>query len=176
MSREYKFAVPAAATGITQLSPESIRLDFDLRLGRDSGRDSGQLLTRPIAPARHQLTQLACRIYDARRMRERMLGKKMFGEPSWDILLACYCLPTRGEMLSVTALAYAANVPPSTGHRWLRILMGKGLVENGPKCADGRRQLVRLTQSGRDSLEEYLTKLFYCETPIPPYPQKAGGE
>lgn len=126
-------------------------------------------------PTRSQLVHLACRLYDARRARERLLGDDLFGEPGWDILLACYCLPARGEPATVVGLAHAANVPKSTGQRWQRILMKRGLIERAGRCSDGRRQLVHLSSKGRQMLEHYLTTLFRRETPPPPFPQYAGG-
>jgi len=130
---------------------------------------------RTKTPTVSQLVHLACRLYDARRTRERLLGEDLFGEPAWDILLACYCLPARGEPATVIALAHAANVPPTTGHRWQRILMKRGLIERGGKCSDGRRQLVHLSPEGRRLLENYLARLFCGSTPPPPFPEYAGG-
>ena len=40
---------------------------------------------------------------------------------------------------------------------------------------DERLHLLRLTQKGRTLLESYLTRLFYLDTPVPPYPESAGG-
>lgn len=128
-----------------------------------------------ISPTTSELVHLACRLYDARRARERVLSEDIFGEPGWDILLACYCLPARGEPATVNALAHAANVPTTTGHRWQHILMKRGLIERGGKCSDGRRQLVHLSRKGRELLEDYLTGLFFRDTPPPPFPEHAGG-
>jgi DNA-binding MarR family transcriptional regulator len=134
------------------------------------------VFTRPNQPVhQRELVRLACHIYDARRARDRLLGIKMFGEPAWDMLLACYCLPARGETLTVTALSYAANVPPTTGHRWQQVLIKKGLIEKAGRRGDARRQFIKLSRSGKELLEEYLTRLFYCETPLPPLCEEAGG-
>ena len=126
-------------------------------------------------PTRKELVRLACRIYDARRMRDRIFDRQLFGEPAWDMLLALYCLPARGERLGVTALTHAANIAQATGHRWQSILTSHGLIERGPSEVDARRQLLRLTEKGRKLLENYLTRLYYCDTPVPPHPEAAGG-
>jgi DNA-binding MarR family transcriptional regulator len=135
----------------------------------------GERHQSPTPPTAPQLVHLACRLFDARRAREKMLGDDIFGEPGWDILLACYCLPARGEPATVLGLAHAANVPASTGHRWQRLLMKRGLIERGGRCADGRRQLVHLSSKGRQLLERYLISLFSRDTPPPPFPEYAGG-
>lgn len=104
-----------------------------------------------------------------------MLDNQLFGEPAWDMLLALYCLPARGELLSVTSLSLAAAAAQTTGHRWQSILIQEALIEQGPPGVDRRRQFMRLTAKGRELLEQFLTRLFYCETPVPPYPEAAGG-
>jgi len=157
---------------------EDVHLHIDLRLELDQIADLHAEQLRKGSqrkPTRKELVRLACRIYDARRMRDRMFDRKLFGEPAWDMLLALYCLPARGERLGVTALALAANVAQATGHRWQLILTNEGLIERGPPEFDARRQLLRLTENGRRLLEDYLTRLFYCDTPVPPHPEAAGG-
>jgi len=157
---------------------EDLHVHIDLRLELDQIAElHAEQLRRGSRrpPTRKELVRLACRIYDARRTRDRMFDRKLFGEPAWDMLLALYCLPARGERLGVTSLTHAANVAQATGHRWQATLTDEGLIERGPRELDGRRQLVRLTEKGRKLLENYLTRLFYCDTPVPPYPEAAGG-
>ena len=82
----------------------------------------------PTDIPRDQLTDLAARIYEMRRSRERFLHGALFGEPVWDMLLALYCFAARGEALSVSALWYASGVPQTTALRWARLLEQKKLV------------------------------------------------
>ena len=81
------------------------------------------------------------------------------------MLLALYCLPTRGITLGVTSLGHAANVPPSTGTRWQKLLLDEGLIQRGSHVSDARQQLVGLTAKGRMLMERYLIRLFYCQEP-----------
>lgn len=178
MSREDRVEAAAAVAEARRKDTEDVQLHVNVRLQLDevTRAEAEHLRAQPKrAPTRRDLTQLACRIFDARRTRDRVLGPRLFGEPAWDILLALYCFPARGEMLSVTSLSHAANVPSTTGHRWQQLLISKGLIEHGPQGIDARRHLVRLTRVGKELLEEYLTQLFYCDTPAPPYPEHAGG-
>lgn len=168
---------PGTSEESEEPSSNDIRLQVDLRLRLDEVADAEAEYirsTRRGAPSRKELCRLACRIYDARRARERMMDPKFFGEPAWDMLLALYCLPARGERLTVTALSLAANTKSTTGIRWQSILIEQGLIELGPKDLDERLKLVRLTDKGRQLLENYLTRLFYVDTPTPPFPEKAG--
>lgn len=178
MSRESQISKTRIGRNIAEFRQDEVGFELDVRLRLDDAAqaEAERLLAESRrTPTRRELCRLACRIYDARRARDKMLDQKLFGEPAWDMLLALYCLPARGELLSVTALGHAANVPLSTGHRWQQILMVNGLIERGPQGVDARRQLVRLTHFGREMLEQYLTRLFYCDTPAPPFPEDAGG-
>ena len=176
VSRQDKFSVPMIVD--TSLAPgDDTGYDFEinlrLRLDEVAEIEAIELRRkRPNAPTRRQLCQLACRIYDARRARHRDLGANLFGEPAWDILLSLYCCPARGEALTTTSLSLAAEVKPTTGLRWQTVLLDKGLMKGGPSPdGDGRRVLVALTQEGRDLMEKYLTRLFFCDTPVPAHPE-----
>jgi len=144
-----------------------VQVNLRLRLDEVAEVEAEQLrISAHRPPTQTELSRLACRIYDARRARDKMLNRALFGEPAWDMLLALYCLPSRGEMLTVTSLSYAANIPQTTGHRWQKTLQDEGLIERGPKGIDARRQMMRLTSKGRAFLESYLTRLFYFENPF----------
>jgi DNA-binding MarR family transcriptional regulator len=162
---------PPIDKGSNEPPAEDIRLQIDLRLRLDEVAEVEAEVLRVGArrqPNQHDLRRLASSMYDARRRRDRMLGHRLFGEPGWDMLLALYCLPRRGVMMTVTALTHSANVPETTGLRWQKTLTEEGLIERGPQGADARKQIIRLTSSGRDLLERYLTRLFHCGTPVRP--------
>lgn len=161
MSSERSVSIPISVAA-AEPKPEDIRVQIDLRLKRDDGDVEVERLQHSggNAPSSAELCRLACRIYDARREREKMLGQKLFGEPGWDMLLALYCLPTRGERLGVTALAQASGCSPTSGLRWQQALIEDGLMERFPDEADKRREWVRLTKTGRQKLEDYLLWLF----------------
>lgn len=112
-----------------------------------------------VEPDQKDLEGLARWMYEARRTRDKAMGTTLFGEPAWDFLLALYCFPSQGEALSVTSLTHAANVPGTTGHRWQQILMKRNLIEREQHGSDGRRQMVRLTQTGKDLMEAYLKRV-----------------
>jgi len=178
VSRQDQLFFPQSDAVRVERTAEDIRLQINLRLNLDEVAEVEAQQLREHArrrPTRRQLTHLACQIYDARRARARVLNEELFGEPAWDMLLALYCLPARGELLTVTGLSYAADVPQSTGLRWQDKLRDEGLIERGPTDVDARKQMLRLTQRGRGLMEQYLTRLFFCDTPVPPHPEAAGG-
>ena len=178
MSREEHPTPSAAAAAAAEPSENDLHLQINLRLHLDEVAEVAAREIRAHAhrkPTRRELCHLACRIYDARRARDRVFERHLFGEPAWDILLALYCLPARGELLTVSSLALASAVPQTTGYRWQTVLTDQGLIERGPAGVDARKQFMRLTREGRELLEKYLIRLYYCDTPIPPNPEAAGG-
>jgi DNA-binding MarR family transcriptional regulator len=169
VSKEEQIKLSASTEPAQQ--PDDLHLQINLRLKLDEVTQveaTALHATARRAPTRRELCQLACRIYDARRARDKVLDRKLFGEPAWDMLLALFCLPSRGELLSVSALSYASAVPQTTALRWQGVLTDEGLIERGPQAVDARRQIVRLTAKGRALMEAYLIRLFYCATPVPP--------
>ena len=165
MSRQDRLDPPKIENGQSDNPVDDDRLQIDLRLGLDevAAVEEEKLRGRPRRrPTRCELTELACKLYDARRGRDRVFNDKLFGEPAWDMLLALYCLPSRGFSLGVTSLGHAANVPPTTGMRWQKTLFGEDLIRKGPHVSDARQQLVGLTDNGRLLMEKYLIRLFYC--------------
>lgn len=167
MSRQDKLKPPAANQGPGG-SDDDIMLEVNLRLRLEEVAELEAGLMRISArrqPTEKELRRLARKIYDARRMRDRLLDQKLFGEPAWDMLLAAYHLPALGQMLTVSGLCCCAGVPQTTALRWQQTLFAEGLIERGPCETDRRMQFVRLTERGRKLLEEYLTRLFHCERP-----------
>jgi DNA-binding MarR family transcriptional regulator len=160
------------------LHGDDLLLQINLRLKLDevADVDAKVLRAKPLgAPGKRELCQLACRIYDARRAREKLIDSELLGEPAWDMLLALYCLPARGHMMTVTALSYSSGVAQTTALRWQEILRAEGLIERGPQGVDLRKRILRLTPKGRALMEAYLTRLYNADTPIPPHPDLAGG-
>lgn len=150
--------------------PDDLRLQIDIRLQVDG---PPQTATREDegsnTPTAADLFQLASGIYRARRRRDKLLHGELFGEPAWDMMLALYCLPARGEGLSVTSLSYAANVAPTTGLRIQAALLQRGLVQKRKEGVDRRVRLVELSDKGRMWLENYLGSLLCNKVNAQPY-------
>ena len=177
MSRENKLTLSTSPDLAAEPADDEIRMQINLRLRLDQLAEEEANHLRASArrlPSRKELCRLACRIYDSRRARDKIIDRKLFGEPAWDMLLALYCLPARGEIMTVTSLSLAACVPAATGIRWQRTLTDEGLIERGPQGADLRKQFIRLTATGRAMMDRYLTHLFYCDTPVPEQAERAG--
>lgn len=152
-------------TASAPITPEDDLAALERRLGLSEVTDAeaDRLKASPQPrPTRSQLVRLAYEIHKARMRRERLFKKELFGEPAWDMLLCLYALPARGEVLTVSSLSTAANVPSATGIRWQRILLREGLIKRGRYTLDARLHLVALSPRGRLLMDEYLTRLFHC--------------
>jgi hypothetical protein len=181
VSREERFKASAAQVipdDASDFSPDDLHLQVNLRLHLDEVAEVEAARLRLDArrpPGRNELRRLACQIYEARRIRARVFAQKIFGEPAWDMLLALYFMPARGEMLTVSGLSHAACVAETTGLRWQATLTSESLIERGPTGIDKRKQFIRLTRNGRSLMEAYLTRLYYCDNAIPPAPRPVGS-
>lgn len=102
---------------------------------------------------------MARRLYEERRERDRHFPPGLFGEPAWDLILALFIAREEGRSLTVRAACDAAGAPKTSGRRLLKRLEAAGLVEfrlvNGSR--KGRR--VELTREGCDRLADYLTRI-----------------
>lgn len=165
MSRQDDLMFQTSISGSGELDGDDILvLNLRVRLNEIADVEAEKLRAsvrrRPIDK---ELRRLAFKIYSDRRLRDRLVEDKLFGEPAWDMLLALYCLPPRGQLLSVTGLSYAANTEPTTGLRWQKTLATQGLIERGPKGVDKRKQFIRLTSAGRQLMDRILTRLHSVE-------------
>jgi DNA-binding MarR family transcriptional regulator len=183
LSRQDQLKLSTDVRGSGELDGEDllVRINFRLRLDEIADVETGHLrLSASRTPVGSQLRSLAYKIYKERRLRDQIVEEKLFGEPAWDMLLALYCLPARGELLTATSLTYAAEVPQATGVRWQRLLLSQGLIERGPDGVDGRKKFVRLTTDGRDLMHRVLSRLFYYNAPrenplIGPHPRSSAN-
>jgi DNA-binding MarR family transcriptional regulator len=103
-----------------------------------------------------ELTELACQIYEARRVRARFLSMSLLGEPVWDMLLALFCFSARGRRLSVSSLCFASGVPSTTALRWVGVMEERDLIKRSKDIHDGRRTYLVLTEQGNRVMQGYL--------------------
>lgn len=120
-------------------------------------------LSRPGRKARDftpaydlQVLELAERLYEFRRQRERVFADGLFSDPTWDMLLELFIAQGRGRVVAVGDACLASGVPQSTGMRWLGTLGDEGLVVRYDDTIDRRRILLRLSRSGHEKMRRYL--------------------
>ena len=146
-------------------SQPRLRLDIHLNLEGLGEPDGPLAWLSQFAKAEEELSseqklvELACQLYQTRRLRNRFINHSLLGEPVWDMLLALYCFSGRGEALSVSGLCHAAGVPQTTALRWVQIMEQKKLIKRSKDSSDGRRAYVSLTDDSKKLLEDYLNTI-----------------
>ena len=90
----------------------------------------------------------ARRLIEERRRRGQALGADMFGEPAWDMLLLLFLANEEGRHVSVSALCAELPAPATTAHRWMLLLVEKGLLVRIGDRQDRRRSFVYLSAEG----------------------------
>ena len=94
-----------------------------------------------------------------RRLRNRLLGGDLFGEPAWDILLELFAADWSGDKLSVSAACYVSGVPSSTALRWVVRLEREGWIQRVDDPLDGRRSWLMLTDRAERSMREVVSQM-----------------
>jgi DNA-binding MarR family transcriptional regulator len=87
----------------------------------------------------------------ARRARDELLGKDLFSDPAWDMLLELYAAELAHRAVTLRDLALATGTPPSAARRWLKALDEHGLILwSGRGSGEDR---ISLSQEGVAKLE-----------------------
>jgi DNA-binding MarR family transcriptional regulator len=93
------------------------------------------------------------RICELRRKRNEMFPARLFGDPTWDMLLQLYAARLDMQRLSITRLTKLCGVPATTVLRRLGVLETEGLVTRTDDPLDGRRVHVALSFVGAEAME-----------------------
>ncbi|MCX7284864.1 MAG: hypothetical protein NTX28_12610 [Novosphingobium sp.] len=80
----------------------------------------------------------------------------------WIILVELYIAYHENQRISVSGVSIMAGVPSTTGLRYLDALALSGVVVRVPDNNDRRRSWVRLTETGRDTVEQMLGGLVHA--------------
>lgn len=111
------------------------------------------------------LACLASAFYETRRMRNRHFRNDLFADPAWDILLDLFVQKSSGKRVSITSACIASGVPPTTGLRWVTLLVDEGLVIREGDEVDRRRAFLRLSKTGEIAVQRTLIdSLAYLRT------------
>jgi hypothetical protein len=84
----------------------------------------------------------------ARQERVRFMPAQLFGEPGWALLIDLFIAHHEGRVVNTSGACFGANLPQTTGLRWLDKLDAAGLIARRPHPQDTRFVLVELTAIG----------------------------
>jgi len=109
----------------------------------------------PFAPTAEFLYALI----EARRSRSLFIPASLLADPGWDILLELLLAEITQRRVSISDACIAANVPATTGLRWLNNLLKEGLISRRDDPYDSRRSFVALTQEASEKLRAYFQSI-----------------
>lgn len=135
LSRALRKARPASRSAASQDAPPSVA---------------------PAAPLAPLALTLARGWMEAQRARNSAFGASLFVDPGWNILLHLFIGERSKEFSSISSLCLAADVPTSTGLRWILMLEKNGIVTRSAHPLDRRKTLVSLTSAGNEKMEDVL--------------------
>jgi DNA-binding MarR family transcriptional regulator len=109
---------------------------------------------------RHETTEAEVRaVLWARRQRELVLGKELFSDPAWDILLELYAAALGQRRVPTSELSIAAGIPLTTTLRWISKLESEGLVTRADDPLDGRRVWIALANQAVQMMSSYFNRV-----------------
>lgn len=123
---------------------------------QDIAADLGHRL-RGTAPVREADVRELIR---KRAYREELLGKGLFGDPTWDVLLELFACALADRQIGVTQLSKMAKVKLTTTIRSLDQLEAAGLAERKPHPGDRRRAQVQLKPRGIKAMKRYFAECY----------------
>lgn len=130
------------------------------RIPRDDERWTTSLSRnrdRPLGESVRSL-RLAERYIKQRLARSDVFGVDAFREPAWEIMLDLYCAQARGNRVSIMDACIAAQVPSTTGFRYVDRLLNARLVIRRPDDDDRRRSWLLLTEEAVNKIERWLNE------------------
>lgn len=141
-------------TGHAAVEADRIILEIETRLHRlieSSRRDSG-------AGANSSVLAAAAEACAARRRLYALFGRRLFSDPSWDILLELFVSTLEDRKVTVSTACMSACAPTTTALRHIAYLVQEGLVIRRPHPADARSTYLELTGQAVDRLTRYFSE------------------
>lgn len=96
----------------------------------------------------------------ARRLRERFFPADLFADPAWDILLDLAAAEREGVRVSVSSLCIAASVPTTTGLRWIKAMVDRGMLQREPDPNDARRAFITMAPATSKTMDACMDACF----------------
>jgi DNA-binding MarR family transcriptional regulator len=133
---------------------ERIILEIESRLHRLI--ESSRRQSAPVAQS--SVLAAAAEACAARRRLYALFGRRLFSDPSWDILLELFVSTLEGRKVTVSTACMAACAPTTTALRHIAYLVQEALVVRRPHPADARSTYLELTQQAVDRLTQYFSE------------------
>jgi DNA-binding MarR family transcriptional regulator len=87
-----------------------------------------------------------------------LFGRRLFCDPSWDILLELFVSTLEGRKVTVSTACMAACAPTTTALRHIAYLVQEDLVVRRPHPGDARSTYLELTDQAIAKLTQYFSE------------------
>jgi DNA-binding MarR family transcriptional regulator len=156
---------PSSQAALEQLAEQARSLAASLASVADVSATRHDALSAPAlsggdAADEAALDAVARHYLKSRRLRDELFAPRLFSDPAWDVLLDLFASHAEGRQVCVSDASIAANVPQTTGLRWLDNLGKHGLIVRHRDPQDGRRWFVELTPKARLAVATWLRAAF----------------
>ena len=129
-------------------------------------RSHRELKSHEAVYTEEQLLKAARAEIERHKLRRTILPSLLSSGGSWNILLDLF----EGEQIdrdsSITSTCIAADVPTTTGLRYIGQLLDAGLVQKIPDPNDNRRTFLRFSRKGSLAMRELLSAMIDVELAI----------
>lgn len=96
--------------------------------------------------------------------KRRILGRhaagQLFTSPAWDMLIDLYVAKSRHMSISISSLAYSAEIPLSTGARLVQKLEKQLLFERNSESKDRRLSLIEISHKGENLIQSVFDAMW----------------
>lgn len=111
-----------------------------------------------VEPDRAAALRCARQLLGLRQLRLEVLGANLFADPAWDLLLHLYVETAAGRQVAISGLCAAARVRPTTGLRWINLLVEAGLLAKSDDPGDARRVFISFAPGAEESMHRLLAQ------------------
>lgn len=119
--------------------------------------DRGERSIDELLSAEERAIRNAKWLLDLAKRREKTRWGILFADAGWYILLDLFVREALGKQTSVSSACIASKSPPTTGLRWVTLLVAEGFVRRTNDLNDHRRVLLSLTVETSAELTELLS-------------------
>jgi len=128
-------------------APASAQMELAIIAQRLDALSTAVDLT-PFEPTDGDLALLAKAVWKTSRSRSPIFDPDIFGEPAWDILLDLFHEQVAKRQVYIKNACLGADVPTTTGLRWIETLIERRWVVRQADPHDRRRQTITRSEEG----------------------------